>query len=99
MVAGFLCAPLCPLWLKPWNCSPSTTDHANRGTILNAHYFRRTTLEPHDVVSAIHVDSITRDAGTRVGREKYSGAADFAALDVALQWRPFGMRFQHVAET
>src|ERR1039458_2277744 len=36
--------PLCPLWLKPLNSSPSTTDHANRGTLLNAHYFRRTTL-------------------------------------------------------
>ena len=57
-----------------------------------------TISEPHDVVSAIHVDGLARDARARVGRQEHAGAAHLADFHIALQRRALGMSFQHVSK-
>src|ERR1019366_3867525 len=54
--------------------------------------------EPHDVVSAIHVVGLARDAGARIGGEEHAGAAHLADFHIALQRRALGVRTQHVSQ-
>src|SRR5436309_7476024 len=54
--------------------------------------------ETHDVIAAIDVNNLTSDPRACIGREKYSGAADFVDVHIALQRGAFGVGFQHVSE-
>src|SRR5277367_3527493 len=65
-------------------------------SILEAPY--KWLLEPHDVISAIHVNDFAGDAAAGVGGEEDSGRADFCNIDIAAERGVFGVGLQHVAE-
>ena len=48
---------------------------------------RRLYSESHNVVTAVDVHYFTRDTGTRIRSQEYSGRADFIYVYVALQGR------------
>src|SRR6185437_9938278 len=65
---------------------------------LNKLFATRLSSESHHVISTIHVNGFTGDAGACVRSEKHSGGSDFFYVYIAAQWRPLGVSFEHVAQ-
>src|SRR6185437_13634594 len=65
---------------------------------LNKLFATRLSSESHHVISTIHVNGFTGDAGAGLRSEKHSGGSDFFYVYIAAQWRPLGVSFEHVAQ-
>ncbi len=55
-------------------------------------------LEPHDVVTAVHVNHLAGDSRTRIRRQKHSCIANFPDIDISLQGSSLGMRLEHISQ-
>src|SRR5262249_42908002 len=55
-------------------------------------------LEPHDVVAAIDVNRFPGNSRTAVGQQERTGGTHLRGINISLQRRALGVRFQHLPQ-